>query len=1603
MPQDDAYERAADRAADAVMSGGLAPWIDVLPSLGQRRRAEEDDRRRGPRDGGALEAPPAVGEVLRSPGRPLAPVVRAFMESRFGHDFSEVRVHDDAAAAASARAVRAQAYTVGRDVVFAAGMYAPDRHAGRRLLAHELAHVVQQSRSPDLGQGASWPSGATYALSLQRTPDGAAPAAEQARPAGGDAAVVPDDDLVERGIEWPAAGEANLRWWRDLSLSSVTPIRDLTPERQPRAWSNRTLRAQRLLYEHGATLIEGARLDRDGVLGPRTFLALALAAQDEHHPARAQIQGLGVDLDAIRRAESSLLRARAYARRPETLVQLPIEVLGENTVRFYDAFYSMVTDDREILDALLFGGAAPASLRREDRIELLRRLYGQQSRRLHGTASLVRARRDFIHPRIDVARAVEQDRRERLDRRHYFVFVAQSPHRVSALESYFGIWTALDQAAHRLSPRERAGFDEVAATLARQQRGPASAAQESAAILVAVYLPELDSAQRTATVDAYLTERAERERAERARIDEHNRDAARQRADRLVALIAAEDMYRPVRHAGFRTELERAVREGQFFDSVLDDLAAREGRWLDRLFDAVEGIPGDAALGSLVEASRAGRYRDHPRVRRALAALIQRHGEAREHGYVVTDGGGAVLLDGGTRLEAGQVAGDIDSHYLRDEDREQLSPGAQQRLNQALEAESRAYFARLLAGQEPLRGQEEIGQHLLGLAWQAARIDPDQDIEDVEWQESLRLLGVRRAAESGDGVPRYDVEYEVVQRVVGGSAGGTPWTPVADSRGWRGESDFEYALFWYGYSQTADVVQALAVAVAVGAVVAVAWEVGVLAALASAGGGAVPVLASIGFSVALHMLTHRRWTLEGLLLAGIEGYLAAVGFRVFAPVGRAVSRMILPAALEQVAFRRVVAAWLLRHGTVGALTGGTVGPASLFVQDLVRVARGGDFSAFAAYLRAAAWGVLIGAVVEIGGSALLTPLFRAADHTVLARLADIATMLRGREPPVTPSQWLSEVSVSLAQFRAFLGNIADDAIANGIFATVRERMQQAGAAVFTGVRGTLQREVIDLASVALTRDAAAGLERLLRLGRATLSDDAIATLLQQARRTPERIDPYLRFLAGLDEAAAGGLVARNQLRPLLDAEAVLALASRRNSAEVAALMSGRFAGSLDDLEQFARRVNALENPLADRVLDALRARGTAVTPRSLLRIAESGAGLDDDVLGGLQRLLDGGDAGRLEAVLEAMANDQVGAFLRSAQTATAPEREAMQRVIASHEAPHVAWAARLPIAEAESLLNQLTPSARAVITDITAAEAQAMIAALGIDRVNRALSLGTAGPLRGSHLHTLRQRVHDASIRDWLDWVEAHANRLGRVQRFADALRSGAADIPVGAPLDAASLMLDSNALFAIEDLMRGANSAGNPITFASLPPNRQDALNALREARGLGAYVDPPTGTLPTFEYIVGPGADLRAGVVVSGETLEGVAAVGPSPVLPRLRGIDVARSHTDYPLVIADLRSMKVGAEKGARDRAVVADAMFADLAGGGTRRLITTDQDIAVALAQHFATPVRFAPTGPKATWWPQLVRDFPSGRFTITIRGHSLEILFRGSTSRSTPAP
>ena len=133
----DPLEREADRVAERVMSAPLHSATLATPLRIQRFTGQPA--------GQAEAAPSGVEGVLAGSGKPLEPALRYDLELRFGHDFSGVRVHTGRAAEQSAQDVNANAYTVGKDIVFGAGQFAPGTGVGRRLLAHELTHVVQQS------------------------------------------------------------------------------------------------------------------------------------------------------------------------------------------------------------------------------------------------------------------------------------------------------------------------------------------------------------------------------------------------------------------------------------------------------------------------------------------------------------------------------------------------------------------------------------------------------------------------------------------------------------------------------------------------------------------------------------------------------------------------------------------------------------------------------------------------------------------------------------------------------------------------------------------------------------------------------------------------------------------------------------------------------------------------------------------------------------------------------------------------------------------------------------------------------------------------------------------------------------------------------------------------------------------------------------------------------------------------------------------------------------------------------------------------------------------------------------------------------------------
>ncbi len=181
------WRAAAAGRTDVVGPAGMLAMQRAVGNTGVQRLAEEE---RSP-----------VLDVVSSGGRPLEEPLRADMEARLGHDFSDVRVHTDDSASRSAASVNAHAYTVGSDVVFQRDRYDPDSTAGRTMLAHELTHVVQQRSGPVDGT----PTGSGIRVSDPSDRFEREAAATAAQVMSGPAPVTPAPAAVQRAAAEDAA------------------------------------------------------------------------------------------------------------------------------------------------------------------------------------------------------------------------------------------------------------------------------------------------------------------------------------------------------------------------------------------------------------------------------------------------------------------------------------------------------------------------------------------------------------------------------------------------------------------------------------------------------------------------------------------------------------------------------------------------------------------------------------------------------------------------------------------------------------------------------------------------------------------------------------------------------------------------------------------------------------------------------------------------------------------------------------------------------------------------------------------------------------------------------------------------------------------------------------------------------------------------------------------------------------------------------------------------------------------------------------------------------------------------------------------------------
>ena len=453
------------------------------------------------------------------------------------------------------------------------------------------------------------------------------------------------------------------------------------------------------------------------------------------------------------------------------------------------------------------------------------------------------------------------------------------------------------------------------------------------------------------------------------------------------------------------------------------------------------------------------------------------------------------------------VLGEFDSSFLTERTVKELTTGAQERFKTAILAEREGLVKRVADGTETRDlSDETFLREVVAAACAQAKITED-DFTEVTIQSSLRLLDVRYTPHYG--LPRWTVKVVRVERR---SDGGT-WTPTG-SPVERIDDDFEAALIYARLGKAGEFYRAMGIAITVVGLVAVAWSAGIVAALVAAGGGAKMVIASIAISELIYLVRvvffDAKLSLEGFLMAGVEGYLNAVGFRLGLLAGSKLGGSIGTASL-----RRVWGGIIAEKLTIALVGGAVSGVLTQFAHDVVEIAiRDGNLSSWRAYVARMTIGAAFGFVAEFGLSPVLRAL-GAGGRSTLTSIDDIVTQLKAEG--YTLAQAGAATAEALSRLRVSALVFAGDAAVDGLIGALSARL----APLFGKfVAEATARRVLELSGAQFSRHAVAGLERFLQAADDPASGEAARRLAATFAKNPQQAVHLMEVLSTLkaDEA-----------------------------------------------------------------------------------------------------------------------------------------------------------------------------------------------------------------------------------------------------------------------------------------------------------------------------------------------------------------------------------------------------------------------------------------------------------------------------------------------------
>jgi hypothetical protein len=710
---------------------------------------------------------------------------------------------------------------------------------------------------------------------------------------------------------------------------------------------------------------------------------------------------------------------------------------------------------------------------------------------------------------------------------------------------------------------------------------------------------------------------------------------ARAVADQIIAMLQQDRSYPWAWNLlGLLFRHYRAIRLqdrtalNTAFEYMLIALGRRAtGRWFREFFDAVESSGNGELHYFVVKMSLSTIFASDPRIQQTIRLLNSRRRSYMRNSY---DAQAKVILidkDPDRPLRVGQRIGSM----TRTEKR--IKEDRLKELQAAVQEEGQARIGRVLHGEDTRTyTEEEFAKEVLAVAAKKINLS-DDDLEKITIERTIHFIDLELRIEDGAG--RYYVTYDYYERIDDGA-----WEPVQGSQHTRSDSDFEFLLWSWEFAKEAAFWEAVSIGISVIAVIAIAWEVGAIAALVEIAGGTANVLVSIGISELIYLATAKHYSLEGFLRAALDGYLFALGFRFAGGLGQLVAGRIGTQSVE-----RIVLGWISERFVVGTVGGASSALLITFSNDVLNILLGRQegLSSLGDYVRHMALGAALGVVFEFGAGAL-QPLLRAVGRTGVETLSNIVKQIRAEGINVT--QWIELTGEALGNLENRLKTFLNDARMKGLRDAFAERVNEATQAMRERLQTALFRRVLEVADVQITGEVSRGLDKLLEGIEGHVTHEDLLHLVNRLRGQPAQMQHFLEAINALDDAAIRNLAERGQIASFMNATRLHGLILELGGESGWNFLSRVFHGSPVEAEGFLGRLARHGQETGNRVITILLRPGQRVTPEALLFSLDRLGSVSNNTLSALDRLFAAADRETAEAFLRNVSAERLPGMLR---------------------------------------------------------------------------------------------------------------------------------------------------------------------------------------------------------------------------------------------------------------------------------------------------------------------------------------------------------------------